>query len=403
MKNEQLAKLANTYGTPSFVFDMDALKARLTAIRDILGSSIRLCYSIKANPFLIPYLEDQVNLIEVCSPGELTICERLSKGGLDLSKIIYSGVNKGAEDIRRAVGDKAGIYTAESIRQMHLLEEAAANEDRSIPVLLRLEANGQFGMSQEDIFYLIKERSSFPHLHIEGIHYFAGTQRKSRQCRQQCRELDRLCRLFAKVREDYGFTLQKLEYGPGLPVPFYAEDDFSDTLSPLREIKDKLLEVTSWADLTIEMGRFLVTQCGYYLTAVVDEKHTQDCYYAILDGGMNHVNYLGQVMGMKNPVIRHLTEHGEAEPNPVDKEWALCGSLCTTNDYLVRAYHAPKLSIGDVLAFCHIGAYSVTEGIYLFLSRDLPRILIYEQGEAHLIRDALDISYLNTPKDWEVK
>ena len=47
---------------------------------------------------------------------------------------------------------------------------------------------------------------------------------------------------------------------------------------------------------------------------------------------MNHLNYLGQIMGMKRPHLRHF-----AAQQGTQQDWTLCGSLCTTNDVLVRS------------------------------------------------------------------
>ncbi len=49
------------------------------------------------------------------------------------------------------------------------------------------------------------------------------------------------------------------------------------------------------------------------------------------------------------------------------------------NDVLVKNIPLSNAAIGDLLVFERVGAYSVTEGIYLFLSRDLPRIFFYSR------------------------
>ena len=65
---------------------------------------------------------------------------------------------------------------------------------------------------------------------------------------------------------------------------------------------------------------------------------------------------------------------------------------------LVRLYQTDKMNIGDYFVFCNIGAYSVTEGIYLFLSRTLPKIIVYENTEQYIVRrDFIETSGLNTP------
>ena len=108
MTDASLQKIAATYGTPTFVFDTDALQARVRAIQAIWGREIDLCYSIKANPFLLPAMMQVTARLEVCSPGELSLCESLHAAD---ARVIYSGVNKTPVDIARAVADGVGTCT----------------------------------------------------------------------------------------------------------------------------------------------------------------------------------------------------------------------------------------------------------------------------------------------------
>ena len=389
MKEDLLLKLGQEYGTPSFIFNVSHLKKRVKQIKEILGEKIHLCYSIKANPFLIPTMLESVEKLEVCSPGELLICERLNVPG---EKIIYSGVNKTLDDIEEAVKNNSGIYTAESILHVELLNQVGNEFSKRLPVLLRLNAGSQFGMSKEDLFSVIENRNKYSNIEIVGIHFFAGTQRKKLD--KQKKELVMLKELYEEIFEKYNLKLQKLEYGPGLPVPIFEADNFDDTLHPMKELAETLKEVTAWAELTIEMGRFYVTEIGYYLTTVMDQKSNEGINYSILDGGMNHLNYFGQIMGMKIPVIKHLKEKN-IEKN--EKDWSLCGSLCTTADVIVRQVKMKDLERNDILAFCNVGAYSITEGIYLFLSRMMPRVILYDEEKgSKLVRDFYDSSILNT-------
>ncbi len=85
-----------------------------------------------------------------------------------------------------------------------------------------------------------------------------------------------------------------------LHIHIFEGEDFSDTLKPVKELADDLIESASYSDLTIEMGRFIASSCGYYISKVCDVKEAYDNIWCILDGGINHMNYLGQMMGMKN-------------------------------------------------------------------------------------------------------
>lgn len=386
--------------TPAYIFDAKMLRSRIAEIRKILGENISLCYSIKANPFVIPELGDIVDKLEVCSPGELDICEKLNlyHTTLEPKKIIYSGVNKTYENVVDAFRVGVGEYTAESIRQAEIINQVARENDTILPVLLRLNAGSQFGMSKEDIIYIIKNRNIFfQNIDIIGIHYFAGTQRKNSNWEKQKKELKHICDFCRNIEEDYHFKMKKIEYGPGLPVPLFENDDYTDTLLPLREMSETFQDMSKRIDLTIEMGRFIVSECGYYVTRLMDKKTANGTNYAIFDGGINHVSYFGQIMGMKTPIIYHLDENGEIITDR-DEKWAICGSLCTTNDDLVRLYQTAKMNTGDYFVFCNIGAYSVTEGLYLFLSRTLPKIIVYNETDQYIVRrDFMETSETNTP------
>lgn len=405
MKNDRIQALAEAYGTPLYIFDTKALCERAEAIKSLLPAGVSFCYSVKANPFLIPALAGSLDRFEVCSPGELLICEALKKKGCDvLSDIVYSGVSRTKADCGAAIAADVHIYTAESVRQLSLLNEAAEEAGKEIPVLLRLSAGSQFGMSEEDLLWAIDHRDRFIRCRIEGIHYFVGTQRKKLE--RQKKELIKLADLFERIRTEHGVTLSKFEYGPGLYVPLFEGDDFSDTLAPAKELFPALAPLAEKLEVTVEMGRFLATECGTYVTKVMDVKNTGDKRYAITDGGINHVSYAGSVMGMKVPVVTHIKRGIAVDPDEFrtecagQQEWAVCGSLCTTNDDLVRAASFTDLAPGDFLAFSNIGAYSVTESMYLFLSRTLPEILLVNGDDVKVARPFRESADINTPIDF---
>ena len=376
--------------SPCYVFDADLLKERVASCRRIVGPSVSLCYSIKANPFLVSVLSGAVDALEVCSPGELEICHA---SGLPANLVLYSGVTKTAPDIARALDLGVRRFTCESPEHARLLNEAALSRGIHLPVLLRLTAGSQFGMDERDLRSIVSGRERFAGLSVEGIHYFAGTQQK--RLAGQRKQLAKLADLIDALGRDYGFSVREVEYGPGLYFPYFDGEDTGDTLAPLRELAPDLRSLAARCRLTIEMGRFFVSPCGVYLTRVVDAKENCGSRIAILDGGMHHVNYYGGSMGMRVPVLQNLTH--PLEGRAPDSEWMLCGSLCTTADVLVRSAPLREVSIGDVIAFRNVGAYSVTEAPALFLSRDLPRIFLYENGRISVLRNTVSSWRLNLP------
>jgi diaminopimelate decarboxylase len=262
-----------------------------------------------------------------------------------------------------------------------------------------LNAGSQFGMSREDLLWLVDHRDQYAHLHVVGIHYFVGTQRM--KLKHQRDELAMLSALIDELQEQHGFAVERLEYGPGLGVSLFEGDDFSDTLAPARDLREALVPLAEKVELTVEMGRFFATECGTYLSAVNDLKAHDDINYCIIDGGINHLSYIGQIMGMKVPVITNesaLERNDGAILEDAMDTWCICGSLCTTNDVITREVSLDDLREGDVLAFHNAGAYTVTEGYALFLSRTMPRVILKRaDGGYELARDFIETSTLNTP------
>lgn len=389
MNSEALQEIAASFATPAFIFDADEFGKRARNVKNAIGGAA-LCYSIKANPFLLACLPEEIDRVEVCSPGELAICRRV---GVDPSTVVYSGVNKGSGDIAEAIEYGAELLTAESLRQLELINTAAVAAGKRVRVALRLTSGNQFGMDSENLKRAVAERGSYEGVDIVAIHYYSGTQKKKLAVVEK--ELAELEELADTLEERFGLSGISLEYGPGLPADYFGDDPEGRDMAVLAEAGEMIAAVAARRSVTVEFGRFLASPCGTYLTAAADIKNNKGENFVICDGGINHLKYYGQTMAMQTPPITLLGDHGERT-----EDYTLCGSLCTTADILVRKVTLPALSVGDVLAFGRCGAYSVTEGIGLFLSRQLPRIVLHsERGGNRLLRDFYRTDILNSPAE----
>lgn len=403
MENEARFKYdLQEYKTPLYVFDTDILAQQVEKIRDALGNGIKLCYAMKANPFVIKDLEALVDSFEVCSPGEFSICER---AGINMNQIVMSGVHKAFGDMEYAL-DRYGselLYTIESFSHWQLLKAGAQKRLLPVRALLRLTSGNQFGMDESLIRQILADRDN-EWISIEGIQYYSGTQKKSAQkLEKELSALDRLC---LELKEQCGFTVKNIEYGPGLPV-CYFEEEKNEEDSMLDALAFSIKKLAFKGSITLEMGRFMAAPCGFYVTTVVDTKTNSGVPYCIVDGGIHQVNYYGQMLAMKKPPVLHL---GNRQPHdlPPDalypgrqetdsEEWTVCGSLCTVSDVLIKQYPLKNLQLGDRLVFQKTGAYSATESISLFLSRDLPQILLYSSKEGlRTVRPSVPTNILNS-------
>ena len=189
-------------------------------------------------------------------------------------------------------------------------------------------------------------------------------------------ELDTLSDLMKDLHERYGFDPELLEFGPGLAVPYFNGDDFENDLQDYEELLS-YIEQQSYP-YPVVLGRFFAAACGTYVTGIADCKTNEGLNVCIIDGGKNHLSYYGQNMALKTPLIDHIKSDAEGGD---EQTWTLFGSLCSFNDIIARDVPFTGLKTGDRLAFRNVGAYSVTEGIYLFLSRPMPDIYLLTEDE----------------------
>ena len=376
--------------TPCYLFSADDLRKRISFIKEGLPQ-VKLTFSIKANPFFLYTLKDYPDLahVEVCSPGELSIC---MKCAVDGEKIIYSGVMKEREDIHEAVSYGVKYVTAESPLHFKLISEEAEKSGKNIRVLLRLTSGNQFGMSEDDIIKILSEKDT-ENVDIAGFHFYSGTAKN--KLKQIEKDREKLSSLIERAKLETDYVPSLIEYGPGLSAEYYEEPYDEKDEALLKELSDTILSVGKDCTLGIEMGRFIAAGAGKYYTTVKDIKENNGATYVIVDGGVHQLKYYGQNMAMRVPPVKVLRD-GEIVTAPENdkKAYSVCGSLCTVADVLVREIELPELKIGDVLCFERCGAYSVTEGALSFLSRDLPEIWL-EDKELKCLRQRRDSWSLN--------
>lgn len=409
MTEGALARLAADFGTPLYVFDTRELAPRVGGISDALPPGVGLCYAVKANTFVLGALAGLVARLEVCSPGEQRICRALGVPG---GQLVVSGVSKDPAALGEALSARElpAAVTVESPSQLGLVRALAAERGRRAPVLLRLSSGNQFGLDRADLLRAARDLADDPHLELRGVQFFSGTQKGS--ARRLRRELAGLDALMLELGRACGRPLPELEYGPGLPVAYF-EGDAADEGELLAALSEGVEGLSCRARVTLELGRSLVAGCGTYLTRVTDAKTVAGQRYAIVDGGMHQIVYYGQSLAMRRPPVRLLggprgAVGGEKNLGPRDAPggaagdapaWNVCGSLCTVNDILAKQLPLPGLAEGSLLAFDRAGAYCATEGMSLFLSRDLPRVvLVGADGAPELVRAGVRTDPLNTPR-----
>ena len=123
--------------------------------------------------------------------------------------------------------------------------------------------------------------------------------------------------------------------------------------------------------MVIELGRYIVGECGFYVTRVVDRKQSRGKTFLVVDGGLHHQlaasGNFGQVIRRNYPVaIGNRTGDDDTETVSV------VGCLCTPLDLLADAASLPRADIGDLVVMFQAGAYGLTASPTAFLSHPAP-------------------------------
>ena len=378
-------KVLKEYKTPLFIYDIDELNNRVNYVKKSMPNDIKIVYAIKANTFVVKEINSLVDKFEICSPGEFDICNNLN---INYKKMVISGVNKDEKFIEKLISNyDIDRYTIESLEHYNILSKLSKKYSKKINVLIRLTSGNQFGVSENDFKYIIKNYDK-NYLNIVGLEYFSGTQKHMNRIEK---EIDYINEFLNILKVEFDFDINEVEYGPGLPVEYYKQDEFDED-EFFKEFSECIKKINC-KNILIESGRSLVASCGSYLTSVVDMKSNQNGNYVIVDGGINHLVYYGSTLAMKTPPFEVIGNNSKMKDI-----YNIYGSLCTTNDVLIKNIELNRLEIGNVFVFKYTGAYSSTEGISLFLSRDLPKILISNSMKIICVRDIINTSDINYPK-----
>ena len=135
---QPLAAIAERYGTPTFVYSKATLSRKFLAYEEALaGTEHLVCYAVKANSNLavLNLLAGLGAGFDIVSLGEL---ERVLAAGGDPRKVVFSGVAKRPEEMRRALELDILCFNVESDSELDLLSAVAVEMGRTARVSLRV-------------------------------------------------------------------------------------------------------------------------------------------------------------------------------------------------------------------------------------------------------------------------
>jgi diaminopimelate decarboxylase len=380
-----LERLAARVGsTPFFAYDRALLTGRVALLRDTLPRGVELSYAVKANPMpaVVQHLSGLVDGFDVASGREL-------RTALDTplrpERISFAGPGKTPEELAQAVA--AGVTVTlesptEADRVVATGERLAIRPRVAVRVNPDFQIKGsgmrlgggpqQFGVDSEQVPGLLKELARAD-VEMVGFHVFAGSQNLQADILSEAQR--KTVELVLRLAADAPAPLRYLNLGGGFGIPYFDKDRpldlpvIAENLAGLLagSIRPRLPQ----ARVVIELGRYLVGECGVYVTRVLDRKQSRGRTYLVVDGGLHHQlaasGNFGQVIRRNYPVaIGNRIDQPSTEPVTV------VGCLCTPLDVLGDNLPLPPAEIGDLVVIFQAGAYGLTASPTAFLSHPAP-------------------------------
>lgn len=353
-----LPVIAERFGTPTYVYSRAHIEAQYRAYADALvGMPHLVCFAVKANSNLgvLNVLARLGAGFDIVSRGEL---ERVLAAGGEPGKIVFSGVGKSREDMRRALEVGVHCFNVESAEELERLQEVAASLGKRAPISLRVNPDvdagthpyistglkeNKFGIDIARAEAVYARAAELPNLEILGVDCHIGSQLTSLSPFLDA--LDRLLALVDRLAER-GIRIRHLDLGGGLGVQYRDEQPplAGDYIAAVRErIAGRDLS------LVFEPGRSIVANAGVLLTRVEFLKRTDHKNFAIVDAAMNDLIRPALYQAWMDIVP---VAHGDA---PTDR-YDIVGPICETGDFLGKDRDL-AIREGDLLAVRSAGAY----------------------------------------------
>lgn len=375
---------------PCYWFQTETLYQNLERFRTLIAPEVKVTFSAKANPFLVEAALKKFDGIEICSVGEL--CCAL-KNKADTKRIVYGGICKEMSDLDEMVHCGIRRFSVESYQQLGMLEKTAARHQVNVKALLRISSGNQFGMSASE-YHKCNTSQDLKYTTISGIHFYPGTMRKT---------IDQIEKDFEKFQSLMGLLHmpdgQEIYYGAGIAFPYYDCDKSYDHWLLAGKISEHLNQLSRKYQVTYEAGRLFAADAGVYIARVAELRNSGDKEYVIINGGRHQFTYYGGLFGLGGRVPK-ISVFGQKQTGRKIKA-DIVGALCTEGDLLAKEIELPEVGVGDYIVFHNAGAYCMTEGMALFLSRDIPAVFLSGDKISRRRQKRNVMEYLEIPEDKE--
>jgi len=380
--------LAERFGTPLYVYDLERIRGRVKLFRDAFGGiDYLLAYSVKANGnlSLLRELGEMGCGADITSGGELF---RARRAGIPADRIVFAGVGKSESQITAALREDILAFNVESAAELERIESVAGRLGRVARFAVRVNpdllaqtphaytrtghAETKFGVPWEEAEALYAWAEGRSHLDPVGVDVHIGSQIV--EIEPYVRAVDRVLQLVDSLRCG-GVELDYIDVGGGFGIS-YDDGPEMDVTALAREIVPRL--GSYGLRLVLEPGRGIVGAAGVLLTRVEYVKRNGAKTFVIVDGGMSELIRPSHYGGY----------HAIVPVRDDDREQAVVdvvGPICETGDFLALDRLMPTPRQGDLLAVRTAGAYGFVMASN-YNGRPRPAEVMVDGAKVRLVR-----------------
>ncbi|MCY4232446.1 MAG: carboxynorspermidine decarboxylase [Bacteroidetes bacterium] len=350
--------------TPAFIYHLGEVKKRVELLSNIKDkSNCKVFYSVKPLP-LLRILEEMEDLegFSVSSLFEAKLVQEVSNNRKEIH-FISPGIRS---DQWEEISTAANYLTFNSLEQFSYFEPKLRKQSYGIRVNPEVSfiADPRYNPCREfsklgtpisEIKHKISSDTNF-FKKIEGIHFHSNCESK---------DFSDLSKTLFKIKSELSDQLKRFKWinlGGGY---FFDE---SENISLFYELIDELYASYKFSEVIIEPGNFLVRDCGYLISSVIDLFRRDGKNIAILDSSVNHLPEVFEYQYEPDVCGDHCTNK---------YEYILAGSSCLAGDVFGVYRFEGKLAIGSRVIFEKVGSYSLVKA-HTFNGINLPDVYCLE-------------------------
>jgi diaminopimelate decarboxylase len=384
LKNEQLQALAAEYGTPLYVYDSAKIASQYNKLQEAFKAHpTRFFYACKAltNINVLKYVKKLGAGVDCVSIYEVKLALH---AGFEAGKVLFTPNCVDFNEILEA----QALGVTLNIDNISILEQFGTRFGNSYPVCIRInphiEAGGnykistghidsKFGISIHQIRH-IERIVKKTKLHVRGLHMHTGSEIKD--VNVFLTALDVMLQCVKHFNE-----LEFIDLGSGFKVPYKEEEHETDIVTLGAKLTEAMKEFEAEYNRTLEIwfepGKYLVSECGYFVVKANVVKQTTATVFVGVNSGFNHL--IRPMFYDSYHKIKNISNPGGAE-----RIYTVVGNICETDTFAWdRVLH--EVREGDLLVYYNAGAYGF-EMSSNFNSRLKPAEVMIIDGKAHLIR-----------------